>query len=549
MSTLADTSATVAAALAERLAAAGVARAFGFPGGGSNLDLVDALERAGVEFVLTHTEVAAAVMATATAEMTGAPGVVIVGNGPGLASVVNGVAQAHLDRVPLLVISDRYTEAESETTEHQILDQRAILAPLVKWSETLAADTAVAAIEHALAVCLSAPAGAVHLDVPRTLAATAVVPGDDDEPADEAPSDPAPSPAADAELAAIAAQLEAARRPLILVGLEANASQRRGALQELAERLGAPVLTTYKAKGTLPELHPLWAGVLTGGTIEDPLLARADVILAVGLDPVELLAKRWIHHTPVLALRTSTHNGDYLTPLRTWVGDVGAAVAALGEHLSPAGNRGWPLAEIAAHRTGALERLRLDRDAPLTGWKVVEAVADELPADATVSVDAGAHMFAATSFWRSTRPRRFLISSGLATMGFAVPAAVAAARARPGEVSVAFTGDGGTAYHVFELETAVRLSLRPIVVVLNDSSLSLIRIKHEAKGYDRRQLDFGPIDFARVAEGLGAHGHVVADEGELRAAARAALAADRPTLIDARIAGGEWARTFDAIRG
>ena len=125
---------TVAELIAERLAARGVERAFGFPGGGSNLDLIEAFAGAGIEFVLAHTEVSAALMACAWAELTGTCGVVVVGNGPGLASVVNGVAHAWLDRVPLLVISDRYTEDEAATTGHQVLDQRALLAPVVKWS-------------------------------------------------------------------------------------------------------------------------------------------------------------------------------------------------------------------------------------------------------------------------------------------------------------------------------------------------------------------------------------------------------------------------------
>ncbi len=164
---------TVAELIAERLAARGVERAFGFPGGGSNLDLIEAFAGAGIEFVLAHTEVSAALMACAWAELTGRAGVVVVGNGPGLASVVNGVAHAWLDRVPLLVVSDRYTEAEAATTGHQILDQRALLAPVVKWSATVDASVSV---DHALDVALAMPCGPVHLDMPRTIGAEAAAP-------------------------------------------------------------------------------------------------------------------------------------------------------------------------------------------------------------------------------------------------------------------------------------------------------------------------------------------------------------------------------------
>jgi acetolactate synthase-1/2/3 large subunit len=158
-------------------------------------------------------------------------------------------------------------------------------------------------------------------------------------------------------------------------------------------------------------------------------------------------------------------------------------------------------------------------------------------------------MFPCTSFLRPASPRRFLISNGLATMGFAVPAAVGAALARPGELSVAFTGDGGVAYHGHELETARRVGAKVVVVVFNDSSLSLIRIKQEAKGFTRRPLNFGLTRFDLFAAALGAHGVVVHDADELRAAAADAVRRDESTLIDVRMAGSEYGRTLEAIRG
>ncbi|HEY6890205.1 MAG TPA: thiamine pyrophosphate-binding protein, partial [Solirubrobacter sp.] len=229
---------TVADVIAARLAASGVARAYGFPGGGSNLDLIEAFADAGIEFVLAHTEVAAALMACATAELSGVPGVVVVGNGPGVASVVDGVAHAHLDRVPLLVISDRYTDAELATTGHQILDQRALLAPVVKWSATLGAGGVGAVLDHALAVASAAPCGAVHLDMPRTVGGEIAREGERGGAAPPTADLSAPPPiaglAAGADLAAIADALAASARPVILAGLEAARALDAGALARLA---------------------------------------------------------------------------------------------------------------------------------------------------------------------------------------------------------------------------------------------------------------------------------------------------------------------------
>jgi acetolactate synthase I/II/III large subunit len=310
---------------------------------------------------------------------------------------------------------------------------------------------------------------------------------------------------------------------VIVAGLEAARTLGAGDLAVLAERLGAPVLTTYKAKGVLDEAHPLWAGILTGGALEAPLLERADAILAVGLDPVELLPKPW----------------PWVEPIAVRAADV--PVLAARAEPAPARAR-----DAGAFREPALAALRIPSDSALSAWRTVEILDEELPDDTIAAVDAGAHMFAATWFWRAHAPRRFLISNGLATMGFAVPAAVAAAR---DGLALAITGDGGMAYGAFELETAVRIGARVLVVVIDDASLSLIRIKHEAKGYERSSLDFGPVAFEAVAAGLGVASWVADDEPALRAAVRAALAAGGPALIDARISGSEYARTLEVVRG
>lgn len=503
------------------LAARGVERVFGFPGGGGNLALIDALGRAGVAFVLTRGEVAAAIMAAATAELTGVPGVVVVGNGPGLTSVVNGVAHAQLDRAPLLVFSDRFTDAEQGLTGHQILDQRALLAPVVKWGATLARETAAETVEEAFEAASAAPCGAVHLDVPRDIASAPIAGGMFTRNRHAHSF---------GDLGAVAHGMAAARRPLLAVGLEARGLDVTG----LAERLGAAVLTTYKAKGVLPETHPRWAGILTGGEIERPVLEGSDAVLALGLDPVELLSRPWIASAPVYALRTCDSGLDYMRPHAHWIGPLETGIDAIGS-----GAGGWPEAEIATEREAMLARLRLGDT-----WRIVAALREELPPGTAVSVDAGAHMFPATVFWQADGP--FLISNGLATMGFAVPAAIAAALADPDAISVAVTGDGGFAYHGFELETAARLGVRVLVVVINDASLSLIRIKHASPG---RMLDYGTVEFGRIGLALGAAGATVMVEDELRAAVREALTRSRSTVIDVRCDGSEYGETLRAIRG
>ena len=529
---------TVGALLAERLAAAGVTTVFGFPGGGSNLDLVEAFEDAGVRFVLTHTETGAAFMAAGQAEATGGLGAVMVGNGPGLTSVVNGAAHADLDRVPLIVVSDRYSEHEAATTGHQVLDQRALLAPLVRYGATLSAERAAEQVDAAIAAAQGPLPGPVHLDVPRTLAGEQAAPGG------AAPD----ARVADGDAGAALELLRTSARPVVILGLEANAPDVDAAdVRRLVEASGAAVLTTYKAKGCFDERHERWAGILTGGAIEQPVLDAADAALLIGLDPVELLGRPWPLHVPTAQIgRANTrYFGDAVALVP---GGVGVAVAGLADALER--RPGWPVGAVTALRDRALAAMRVRPELPLPGWRIAETIEEQLGGgDVTYAVDAGSHMFPATMFLRPRGPRRFLISNGLATMGYALPAAIGAALSHPERLVVAVSGDGGMAYHLAELETAARIGARVVVVVFNDASLSLIRIKQEAKGYVRSPLDFTRTGFAAAAESFGAVGARVDDAGGLVAALRAAAQRSQSTLIDVQTTGAEAAETLRVVRG
>jgi acetolactate synthase I/II/III large subunit len=593
---------TVAQDLAAQLAAAGVRHVYGFPGGGSNLDLIDSLRREGIEFVLTRTEGGAGFMACAAAERTGAPGVMVVGNGPGLASAVNGVAHAHLDRVPLLVISDRYTDAELATSGHQILEQRAMLEPLVRWSATVEPATASSVITEAIARSLQAPFGPVHLDMPRDVAAKQLDPSapaatvaSPDRPAAASTASPdlatgataaspdhptGASPAASPDLSATVSPapperdtpaaasngspsasaspdlavsvpdaLRTAERPALVLGLECNAPEVEQAdIVALADALGAAVLTTYKAKGAFPEDDPRWAGIVTGGEIERDVLDAADAIVCVGVDPVELLTRPWPFAAPVLNLRACDTEAGYLPIDR--VLPIGAAVRGLASTLATERTAAaWSPDEIKRLRTESMDSLRIVPPSGMAGWQVVETVREATPAGATLAVDAGAHMFAAVEFWRTPAHRSFLISNGLATMGFALPSAIGAAQVDPSAHAIAITGDGGMAYNAFELATAAAQNLPVIVVVLNDSSLSLIRVKHEAKGNPRADLDLPPVSFAEIATGLGAAAASVNDAPSLTTAIAQALTHQGPTVIDVAVTGAEHREMLTTIRG
>ncbi len=528
----------VALTIAERAAD----RVFAFPGGGSNLEVINALERRGVRVVLAHSEGGAALMAATYADLVEKPAVVLVGLGPGVASVVNGLAHALLDQSPVIVVTDRLADAERNTTGHQQLDQLALLAPVVKWQAELRPDCVVLALERALAEATTPPCGPVHVELPRDVALAHT--DERDAVSSRHISQAVSSGVREVSLGA--ARVEAARRPIVLIGDEALAVSQHD-LVRLVERIGGPVLSTYKAKGAIPEGHPLWCGIFANGALERPLLQEADAILAIGLDPVELLPAPWVVDAPVVALRAHTDAFPGYAPQQDLVGGLPLLVKSLAAALQGPTTT-WSHDEIARRRGELLEALRTDSPESLTALEMVEAVQDATPEGATVTVDAGAHMFAATWGWRASRPRRFLMSNGHATMGYAVPAAIAAALARPHEPVIAFTGDGGFLLHGNELETAARVGAKLLVVVLNDSCLSLIRIKQEDRSYRRAAVDFGPVDCAAFARSLGAAGAVVRTEPELQTAVRWALTEPVPTVLDVRISGSEYGELQRILR-
>ena len=543
---------TVADAIAGVLVAAGLDMAFAYPGGGSNLAVVDALGRAGADVVLTRAECGAAFMAAAVSELNGTPGLVLVGLGPGAANVVNGAAYAYLDRVPIVFLADAYGPDEAATTTHQLIDQRAIFAPIVKQSVLLDPARVAAQVEEAVRLALAHPRGPVLLELSRGVA-DAPVAGPPAAKVTAATRAPVAAGRADlaAELRASAAVLAAARRPLILVGLEAVRAVAQSDLVALAEKLRAPVLATFKAKGVFPERHPYFAGLVTHAAIEAQLLEPADAILGVGLDPVELLPKPWPYAGAFVSLRACDVMDSYFAAAASHVGDVGLLVRTLSAAVDEAGTCSeWTPAAVEEVRRALLERLRVPSpDESPASWEIVEAALAGASADVIVTVDAGAHMFPASWFCPSPAPGRFLMSNGLSTMGYAVPAAVGAALARPGSQVLAFTGDGGALLHGAELETAVRVGVSLVVVVLNDSSLSLIRVKQADRGLDRAAVDFGAVDFARLAESLGARGMRAETPAAVRAAVRDAFAAGGVVLVEAPLSGADYQEITRRIRG
>ena len=457
---------TVADLIVARLRDAGVRTLFGVPGGGSNLDVIEAGRRAGIPFVLTATETAGAIAAIAQAEIGGRLGVCVTTLGPGVASVVNGVACARLDRVPLAVLTDSHPAVNGDAFAHQRLDHYALLAPITKWSASIAPDTAPDVLDDAIGCAMAPPPGPVHIDCPNDVALMDVARGFPASARDEnerAPAWLAEAPEArrrqprdrGPERAARQANgqrsmtvgswksaeslIARARKPLVLVGLGARDPRDVVAIRSFCVRRALPAMVTYKAKGVVPDGDPHFAGIFTNAAIEQSIVEEADLLIGIGLDPVELLPRPWTVTAPIVYCGPWPVEARHVPFAAQLVTDVAIALEHIGAVL---GEAAWDLDDLA-RRVASQREAICARVASLTADRVVRIAAGIAAKTSRVTVDAGSHMFPATMLWPIDEPGQMLISNGLSTMGFALPEGIGAAILDRDRPVVVLTGDGG----------------------------------------------------------------------------------------------------------
>jgi acetolactate synthase-1/2/3 large subunit len=531
---------TVADLIVRRLVEAGVRTLVGMPGGGSNLDLVDAAGRAGLPFVLSHTETAGALIASAQAELTSRPGACLATIGPGVASMVNGAAHASLDRVPLMLLTDAMPAAGRDVHHHQRIDHAALFAPVTKGSATIDAAQADEQIIHALSLARAEPPGPVHIDLapdasrkPETMS--------------DARGGSEPGSEVAINLDAARALLAAARRPIVIAGLGVRDMRDAQALRTLCEKHGIPALVTYKAKGVIPDVHPLFAGVFTLGALERPVVESADLIIGVGLDPVEFLPRAWDYRAPVVSLSRWEYGKSQMPIAASVIGDLADSLGALVEALAP--HTDWKPDAIRAHALRQRDAMRIARPGGWAPSSVVETAARVLGAEIQVTVDAGAHMFPIMALWPARRPHQILISNGLSTMGFALPSAIGAALLDRTKRVVALTGDGGLLMCLAELGTAARERLNVITVLFNDRSLSLIRIKQEKMGYAPVGMSLDGVDWLAAAKTFGVPAWRARDDDEMSRALGEAMTIEGPALVEAVIDSSSYPETMRVLRG
>jgi acetolactate synthase-1/2/3 large subunit len=524
-----------------------VRRAFGIPGGES-LELIEALRRVDIPYVLTHHETAAGFMAAATAQLSGVPGVCIVTRGPGAMNLYPSIATAYLDRRAVVAISGDHPPAGTATARprdtHQRLPLVDLYAPVTKWAGRLGPGNLAETLGQSWQAALQGRPGPIFWSF-ASADAERVMPSD--APAPDAWSDHSVDPVGPM-LGAAMIRIQAAHRPLLVAGIGVARDGVDRELVALAEHLGCPVIVTQQVKGWFPEDHPLFAG--TFGLYHDEplheLMVEADLIVAVGLDGADFY-KRWRATTPVVSLADGEADDATFQPTVASDGDLAEQLRRARELTGPSE---WPEDRATAARRAMVEIIRPrgahapDGDGRRMPPQVaISELRRAFPRDGILTVDVGSHKLVVVQQWRTSRPNSFICSNGLSPMGTGLPFAIGAQLERPDARVACVLGDGGFLMYTGELETVARLKLPIVLLLMVDDALSSIKVKQVRKDYPSSGVEFSRPDYGAIARGFGFDHARVADRAACRAALERALAGERPALIEAIVDPDEYEAT------
>lgn len=532
----------VADAVAKTLRKYGVRFAFGIPGN-DVLETVRGCEEQGIEFVLGKSEPSCAFMADAVYQLTGAPAVLIPALGPGISNAMSGIAGAMQERSALLVLCGEMGTANMGIYNHQVFDHVALARPVTKYAEQLNPKRAAQQVAKALDIALAYPAGPVLLNVPADHNRAEAASEDDYRPAKLAFT-----ALASAEAERLRAMLAAARRPLLLIGRGALLGEVPAALSAFIEAWRLPFLCTYKAKGVIAEQHGLCLGSVGLSPVVDAenmkLVREADLIFMLSFDPIEL-RDAWLDAWPqaqaAVSLDWGPLNHRIFPEGERAYGHLPGMLAQLmpGARADKAASWGMPRLQQLKDAVAHIVRAR----APAKGISpaaLFAAVSAQATADWIMTVDVGSHRILANHVIRCRTPGQLLQSNGLGCMGYALPAAIGAQLVHPEKPVVAMLGDGCMLMTQGELAVAAERNLPIVVVVLNDASLSLIKLKQSKLHMAPRATDFVSPRFDIIAQGFGATAVRVDDIAAFEQALREAVAGRRFSLIDAHVDPSEY---------
>jgi acetolactate synthase I/II/III large subunit len=506
----------------------GVERIFGIPGE-ENLDVVESLRESSIQLVLTRHEQAAAFMAATQGRLTGKPGVCLTTLGPGALNLTTGAAYAHLGAMPMVMITGQKAILSSRQAQFQIVDVVGVMRPLTKLSRQIVSPTMIPTlVREAFRVAEQERPGPVHLELPEDIAAEIAL-----DPGLVSPHRveiPLASPTALDRAAQLIMQAE---RPLVMLGAAASRPRSSSDLAQFVVRSRIPYFTTQMGKGTVPGGTDLYMGTaaLSERDYLHEAIERADLIIAIGHDTVEKPpfimgpAGPMVIHVGY----EPAHVEQVYFPQAEVIGDLGASLKLLADRIEGKLPRAQALLTLREGILGRVaERATEER---LTPQRLVHDVRQVMPPDGIVALDNGMYKIWFARNYRTRVANTLLLDNALATMGAGLPSAITAALLYPGRRVMAVCGDGGFMMNSQELETAVRLKLNLVILIIEDGAFGMIRWKQAVDRFPDFGMTFGNPDFVTYAASYGARGTRVGTVGELRPALEAAFAAGGIQLV------------------
>ena len=483
----------------------GVDFIFGVPGE-ENLDVVESLRNSRITLVLTRHEQTAAFMAATHGRLTGRPGVCISTLGPGALNLVTGAAYAYLGAMPMILLTGQKGIMTSRQARFQIVDMIATMRPLTKSTRQIVSTGSIPTfVRDAFRVAMEERPGPVHLELPEDIA------GEEAPDLPMVPPHPIEQPIAPPSALDLAAQMILkAERPLVMLGAASSRPRLSAGLTDFIARTQIPFFNTQMGKGTVAGGHNLYMGTaaLSERDYVHEAIDRADLIITIGHDTIEKPPFLMGRDGPqVIHISYTPANVEQVYfPHAELVGDVGPSLALLADRLE---GKLKTASALASLREGILARIT-DRATegrfPPTPQRIVHDVRQVMPEDGIVALDNGMYKIWFARNYRTWVPNSLLLDNALATMGAGLPSAMMAAMLYPDRRVLAVCGDGGFMMNSQELETAVRLKLNLVVLILDDNGYGMIRWKQAVDNFSDWGLTFGNPDFVKYAEAYGAKG-------------------------------------------
>jgi len=509
----------------------GVEYIFGIPGE-ENLDFLNSLKDSKIQLILTRHEQAAGFMAATFGRLTGQPGVCLSTLGPGATNFVTAAAYAQLGAMPMVMLAGQKPIKKSKQGRFQIVDIVDLMRPITKYSQQVVDGANIPSIvRDAFRIAVEERPGAVYIELPEDIA---------DEQTDASLFDVVGCRRPDADKQAIdeaVAMIEAADMPLLLIGAGANRKATGSALKDFIDKTGIYFFNTQLGKGVVDERHERFLGTaaLSDSDFVHCAIERADLIINVGHDVIEKPpffmekgGKKVIHINFFAA-----HVDDVYFPQLNVVGDISSSVKSLACKTNIDPDKDFSYFERVKNEVdNRLGKYFSDDRFPILPQRLVSILREQLAAQDIVTLDNGVYKIWFARNYKCYQPNTLLLDNALATMGAGLPSAMAAKLLHPDRKVVSVNGDGGFMMNSQELETAVRLKLDLVVIILNDNAYGMIKWKQEAMGFESFGLDYGNPDFVQYAESFGAIGHRPASVAEFNSILCESLASSGVHVID-----------------